>query len=359
MRRNSTGLLNLALLMMSALVMTTSARAIEPPPTEFEQPDRIVVISDILGEYGLMMELLRNTSIIGPDNQWDAGDTHLVILGNVAGVGRGVLPAFEQIKELEGQAEAAGGKVHMLLGFSEIQLLHRDLAMIDSRVYEGMTSAESERKLKRFVEAGVQEVLSRFPDAPFPERLEAEWRSLADRLYQLGAIEFMEQFAPGTELGDWLRSRNVIIRIGDYIFSHGGLSPEFAEKSLQQINDEEREKLATETLLLQKDIDIRHPSWWKGLVTNTEIEMQRPVDEILANLEARAMVVGVNLPNIPAREGLGARVFFANSGIAARQLEAHSARLSALEITPDAIFLIWDEQRVKATMPGDPPQRKN
>ncbi len=360
MRRfsNRTGLLTALLVSLSMFTGAPRALAADPPPTTYEVPSRIVVVSDILGEFGLFVDVLRIAKLIDDDNEWIGGEAHLVILGNIVGFGQGVLPSFDLIMELESEAERAGGMVHLLLGYGEIQLLHRDAGIVDPANYAHLATDDSNKKIDEFTERGVQEVLSRFPGAPYPDRLRAEYERMMDMEMKPGGVEFLELFEPGTKYGDWLRSRNVIIRIGDLIYSHGGLSPKFVEIPLQQINDETRADLAKDTLLLQKDIDIAHPSWWRDMTAKTETEMQRVVEEVLAEAQARALVVGINQPRLATRDGLGGRAFFVDSGMRSHQNREADRRLSSLEIVGEKYTLLWDDTRVNATTPPPNPPKK-
>ncbi len=51
-------------------------------------------------------------------------------------------------------------------------------------------------------------------------------------------IKISDLYGPETELGRWLRSKNVMIRINDILFVHGGVSMALSETgySMQRIN---------------------------------------------------------------------------------------------------------------------------
>lgn len=353
--RNRNGVVIAALLSAISVLFSAGARADAPPPTRYPAPERIVVMSDILGEFGLFVQLLREASLVDEDANWIGGEAHLVILGNVVGWGQGVLPTFELIRRLESQAFRDGGRVHMLLGYGELQLLHRDIAVVDKRNYQHLATDDSDEKIEVFTERGVQEIIERMPESKYPERLRTEYERMMTFEMSPGGVEFLELFAPGSDLGDWLRSRNVIIRIGDLIYSHGGLSPKYADIPLEEINAETHAELEVDSLLLQKDIDIAHPAWWRELATKTEIEMQRVVEEVLKEHHARAMVVGVNQPRLSTRDGLGGRAFYVDSGMRSHQMGHPEKRLSALEIEGETYTLIWDDSRLTAATPPPPP----
>lgn len=339
---------------------TAAVRAVEPPASTYDQPDRIVAIAGILGEYELYVELLQNVALIDENLHWIGGRAHLVILGNLIGEGAGVMKALDLTRELEKEASEAGGMVHLLLGFTEYQLLHRNPSVVNPVIYENLATDHDDQGKREFVERGVQEILSRFPDAPHPERLRAEYENRSEMMLYPGSVQFLAQFAPGTELGDWLRSRNILIRIGDYLFSHSGLSLKFMDTPLAQLNDEMRASLAKESLALRLDIDQLDPIWWREIATEPETKMQRIVEEILAHTKARAQIIGLNNgQNIPTHAGVGARVYFVDSGMRDSQLESEDFRLSGLEIARETFTLLWGRDRIDAPAPGAIPVRKN
>ncbi|GAA4213241.1 hypothetical protein GCM10022289_45130 [Pedobacter jeongneungensis] len=95
---------------------------------------------------------------------------------------------------MEEKAKAAGGYVHVILGNHDIMNLSGDFRHVD-------------RKYMRIAES-------------------------------LG-LDYIRLFDEDTELGRWLRTKNVVERVGDYLFVHGGISPEVLklDLSLQQLND--------------------------------------------------------------------------------------------------------------------------
>jgi len=316
-----------------------------------------VVVSDILGEFGLFAKTLRNAKIIDEDNHWIGGKAHLVILGNIVGFSQGILPSYNLVRDLEKEASAAGGMVHMIRAFGEDQLLHRDIGVVDPGNYSDLATEDSERRIKEFTEKGVKEVLARFPDAPYPDRLTHQYENMMASDMHPGGVEFLDLFAPGTDLGDWLRSRNIIIQIGDFLFSHGGLSEKHMNTPLRQINDEDRQAVAAATLLVRLDFDLQSPPWWRDLATKPELQMQREVETVLAATKTRAQIVGVsNGLDLPTHYGLGARVFFVDSGMRAYQVHSAKKKLSSLVIEGDRFTMLWDDKAISAPTPGPVPQ---
>jgi len=149
---------------------------------------RIVALSDIHGQYGLLVKLLRANKVIDAQDRWALGEDTLVVAGDVFDRGPQVTEAFWLLYSLQQQATAAGGAVHFVLGNHETMVLYDDLRYVNPKY---LRSAQ---------------LLGR----PYPE------------LYGADSV-----------IGQWLRTRPVLLKIGDTLFLHGGISPEAVEMALE------------------------------------------------------------------------------------------------------------------------------
>lgn len=322
------------------------------PPTTLPQPERIVAVGGVIGEFGHFVKLLRDALLIDDEARWVGGSTHLVLLGNTVGPGAGLMPTLELVRRLEIEALASGGMVHVLLGSAEQSLLHRDITVVNPVVFETLATEDSQRRIREFTERGVRELIAAFPEAPNPERFREEYERMMELEMRPGGVEFLETFDPGTPMGDWLRAKNVVLRLGDYIFSFGGLSTDYAGRPLEEINAEFRASAASASLLTRKTLDIASPPWWRELATNTELQMQRFVDLALTRQDARALIVGVNASQeAPVRYGMNARVYFADSGARPLQVRGESVRTGSLEIVDDRFSALLDGQSLSIPSP--------
>lgn len=59
----------------------------------------------------------------------------------------------------------------------------------------------------------------------------------------LGMIEMIRAFGPIQELGAYLRSLDVVVRINGIVFLHGGISTAVAAKTCSTINDTVRREI--------------------------------------------------------------------------------------------------------------------
>ena len=168
--------------------------------TSFKGVKKVVAISDIHGQYDLMLRLLKSHRVVDNSDNWSFGDGHLVVLGDVFDRGEEVVDILWLIHKLEQQAAEVYGKVHYLLGNHEVMNLQNDLRYVNKK-YRTTTA------------------LTRIP--------------------------YPSLFGPDTYLGRWLRSKPVSISINDMVFVHGGFSEVCLnlELNLEQINTAFREQI--------------------------------------------------------------------------------------------------------------------
>ncbi len=224
----------------------------------FQGVKQIMVIGDIHGGYDSLLIFLRSNGIIDSGLNWTWGNGHLVFLGDIFDRGDKVTEALWLIYQLDGQASTAGGTVHLILGNHEIMVMNND----DSYVAD-------------------------------------KYLLMADKLN----LTYGGLFSKQTILGEWLRSKNTIIKINDYLFVHAGLSPAFIEAGftlndinkhvrffLEYPNRESYGEIDRETILGKNG-----PFWYRGyLEDNNEYKRmpEKELDKILSVFQASRIFIG-------------------------------------------------------------------
>lgn len=156
-------------------------------------PIRLIAISDIEGNYNAFSSFLFNNKVIDENYNWIYGAGHLVLNGDFFDRGESVSQVLWLIYMLEEKAEKQGGKVHFINGNHETMNLYGDISYTDFRYVE-VAKQISHKK---------------------------DWDEATRHLY-----------SEKSELGKWLRSKNIIEKIGDYVFVHGGLNKKHVEANL-------------------------------------------------------------------------------------------------------------------------------
>ncbi len=225
---------------------------IENEPSLFQPAKKMLVISDIEGEFGVLRSLLLDGGVIDQNYNWTFGKGHLVVVGDHFDRGKQVTQGLWLLYRLEGLARAAGGYVHVLLGNHDVMNLSGDLRYLD----------------KKYIK-------------------------IASDL----GTDYMQLYGKDTELGRWLRSKNVMEKIGDVLFTHGGISPAVNKSKfdLQEINavcrpyyDFNKNDLPEETRLY---FGKEGPIWYRGYFYKPKADLST-VDQTLSRFGVKTIVVG-------------------------------------------------------------------
>lgn len=246
----------------------TLKKELKNEPSQFAKPSRFFVLSDIEGNFMSLKDMLTANSIIDSTYNWTFRDGHLVIVGDVFDRGEQVTECLWLIYSLEEKAKAAGGYVHFILGNHEIMNLSGDLRYVHPK-YKGIST--------------------------------------------LIGKEYTDIYSKDSELGRWLRTKNIIEKIGDILFVHAGISEEVIELSLttEQINRLARPyydkfDLASKSSnkSLQVLYDSKHSPFWHRLYYQEEEIVvnyrgdtsvrtpMRIIDNTLAKFDVKQIVTG-------------------------------------------------------------------
>ncbi|MFT4666797.1 MAG: hypothetical protein ACI9XB_003764 [Gammaproteobacteria bacterium] len=220
-------------------------------PSVYEStPSKFLAISDFDGHIEGLTMVLRGEGIIDEEFNWTYGDGHLIISGDLFDRGFHITECMWLLYKLESEAEAAGGKLHLIIGNHEMFNLTDDW---------------------RYVE------VKYFNDAHL----------MGKRMSNL--------YDADTELGRWLRSKNIIEEIGGHAFLHGGISPAVSALNLSydQINEYGRLEMngtscPNSACTLVNSGDGIY--WYRGMVD--EELTQQEVDDILDGFGVGRVILG-------------------------------------------------------------------
>ena len=320
-------------------------------------PQRIVAVGDLHGDFSAWQDLARGAGVIDRSGHWAGGKTILVQMGDITDREPDSLKIIRNLQQLQREAPRKGGKVIVVLGNHEAMNLLGDnryttageyAAFVDSgsaarrdRVYDG-----NRVKLEAFYK-------SQDPNIT-PDQVHAKW--MAE--HPLGWVEHKLAWSPSGDLGKWATANPAIVKIDGTLFTHGGISAEYARQPLAAVNQRVAAAMAAADDSPNSVLsDPLGPMWYRGLVaTDPDAQQARAamkpplppmtqeqeLGSVLAAYGAQRLVVG----HTPSLKGIQ----ITNGGRLAR-IDTGNSRyyggpLSWLEIIGD--------QMIPHTVPRSP-----
>jgi len=208
------------------MVMTTGALTAQGSIWEWDGVSRIVALGDVHGSYDKMVTLLEGTGMVDDQLRWIGGEQHLVFCGDLTDRGANDRSAMDLARHLQGEAEAAGGKVHVVLGNHEVMNLTRDRrywnADLLNEFAKDETAAERKEALRKFRAVQSTQV--------------AGAKDAFDEKFPPGYFARARAFDSDGEYGSWLLELPTVVKVNGVLFLHGGLTRRVAELGLDEIN---------------------------------------------------------------------------------------------------------------------------
>jgi len=222
----------------------------------FKGADKLLVLSDIEGEFEPFRNLLLAAKVIDEKYNWTFGKGKLIVAGDLFDRGRQVCQFLWLLYKLEDEARAKGGDVNVILGNHDIMNLSGDFRYVDP-VYQTDANLMNET--------------------------------------------YASLYVSGSELGQWLRSKNIIEKVGDFLVTHGGISQVInnLHLPLDSINTRcrpfytlaNRLDKITDKPMLPYFSGKDSPFWYRGYFMEPKAT-QAQVDSTLSIYKAKKIIVG-------------------------------------------------------------------
>jgi hypothetical protein len=281
-----------------------SAAVLSIPPLSRRdvQPAPLVAVADLHGDWPNALLSLQLTGAVDAGGHWVGGTSHLVQTGDVVDRGEHSVRLLQHLWQLREEAEAAGGRVTLLVGNHEVWALM------------GVNNYASAKELRTLGGGSVTE----------------------------GHAQWNELFHPRT--GDVGRviatTHDVAVVAGDgecrTLFVHAGLLPAFllhgASHSLEHLTARFRQGVSAHPGAAVRDRALfgsKGPFWVRSLALGPEQEACGDVATVLAAVNATRMVVGHTVQEGGASVRCGGALVLLDAGICS----AYAGRPTAWQCT--------------------------
>lgn len=227
-RRPRLGILLAAVIATVACSGPWQARAQSTPPQGI---DRVVAFADVHGAYAELHGLLRETGILDTQDRWAAGRTHLVSLGDLLDRGADSRKVMDLLMRLQGEAQAQGGQLHVLLGNHEVMNILGDLRYVAAGEYASYADLESPAERTAMRQAWE---IAHGPGSG----------AAFDQKFPPGYFGHRAAFSPKGKYGQWLLTLPAAIVQNDTLFMHAGPSNALRGMTVPELNLRYRTALA-------------------------------------------------------------------------------------------------------------------
>jgi hypothetical protein len=285
----------------AVLFAPASASAKDAP-----MPARIVAVGDLHGDYGAWLDVARDAKLVDGANHWAGGATMLVQLGDIVDRGPDSLKIIRHLQQLQREAPRAGGKVVVILGNHEAMNLLGDLRYTTAGEFAAFSTPRSTAAREAYLNQNFKDIAAaaRVRDKTLTdEMIRQAWLEKTP----LGWVEHKLAWSPKGPIGSWAAKNPAILKVGDYLFVHGGISVETTEAPLAIVNMAFAKAMANADD--RDDSPLNNPLgplWYRGLLQvdrdaqavrqarpqTTPLTPEQELAQVLSNYGANHMVVG-------------------------------------------------------------------
>ena len=278
---------------------------------------RIVVVGDVHGDLDRFVDVLSMAGLVDDKQHWSGGSAQLVQLGDVTDRGSKSPMVIDLLMQLDREARQAKGRVWCLIGNHEAMRMEGDLRYVAAAEYEIFHNKKSEQEREKYFQRELA-VSQRQGDASQRADLALGYRQRWEKEHPLGQAELLRAFSPAGQYGKWILLQHAVLKLGDSLFLHGGISTKYSEWSENRFNDRVREDIilplsqAPEENVTQ---DPQGPLWYRGFAQNTEQSLAPLIDQLLERHKVKRIVVGHTPTETGIVSRLQGKVILADAGL--------------------------------------------
>jgi len=232
----------------------TLKKQLQVEKSVFPKADKQLIISDIEANFKAFRKLLLVNKVIDENFNWIFGKGYLILTGDFVDRGDQQTEVLWLIYSLEEKAKAAGGYVHYVLGNHEVMNMDNDLRYVHQKYFENAA---------------------------------------------LIGESYLNLYSENSELGRWLRTKNVTQSIGGILYVHGGISQAVNRINLpiQDINKLTRPYYGdTNYIYSDPIVDTLYsdlgPFWYRGYYAGTNRASKEQVDSSLSLFGVKKIITG-------------------------------------------------------------------
>lgn len=285
-----------------------------------------MAFGDVHGDLEAARGALRLAGAIDEHDRWIGGDLIVVQTGDQLDRGdqeQGILDLFERLRI---ESEAAGGSFHALLGNHELMNARLDLRYVTDGGYADFMDV-------------VEYDLS---DSVQVWDFEGSFRSSTIAEFEPHQRARVAAFMPSGPYANLMAERQVIARVGDNIFVHGGVLPEHVAYGIDEINSSAQAWLRGEADLPSVLSGSDSPQWTRLYSNDPDSSACSVLEEALNALEAKRIVMGHTIQESGIASACGGQAWRVDVAMAAYYASGndYGGSVEVLEIVGDSVRVL-------------------
>lgn len=295
---------------------STSASASSPPPLSSRitrgPAAHVVAIGDLHGDLDAARRALRLAGAIDAHDAWIGGTLVIVQTGDEIDRGdddRKIMDLFEHLKI---DSKKTGGEVIALAGNHELMNVSLDFRYVTPGGYAAFADVH--------------------PSAALASRIS----ELAQDPSTQGRVS---AFLPTGPYAAIIAERPLFVKVGDFVFVHGGILPKHLKYGLDRMNDETHDWLVGKRADCPRIVSSEDgPVWTRMYSAAPGREECATLDETLQGLDAKRMVVGHTVQRNGISSACNDHVWRIDTGMS----KAFEGKIEVLEIRGDVVRAIGE-----------------
>ena len=215
----------------AALLFASPLSAQSPVRSQWKGVGRVIAFADVHGAYDELTTLLREAGVVDAQHRWVAGRTHVASLGDLLDRGADSRKVMDLLIRLQGEATAAGGALHVVVGNHEAMNVLGDLRYVARDEYASYADLEPDDMRTKF-RAAWEAQKGAGTGAAFDER------------FPPGYFGHRAALGPQGRYGRWILGLPVAVVVDGTLFMHAGPSALLQGMGIDELNTRYRTALA-------------------------------------------------------------------------------------------------------------------
>lgn len=205
-------------------------------------PSRVVALGDLHGDLEAFLAILQQNRLIDNSGHWTGGSTQLVVVGDYHDRGPDTRYIMDYFMELESEITSAGGEFKVIMGNHEMLVMSADLRYVtdeELESFEGFPVPKLDKSATEIFERNIYYAKNTAGQGFAPTFKLPSGKVIRKPLPEKSRDEvegFVAAHFRDSVYANWVVKGEAMIKVGDTLFVHGGLTEWASQISFRVVN---------------------------------------------------------------------------------------------------------------------------